>query len=111
MFLAGEIRETSQSKVLKQLQMLQQLEWFLNIFWILDWRYASHTCICEFDCFGNNIQLPYYYVTFGFESLLNRIFIWIHVSLVNWKKFETKSIRNCITFILRNSSSSCGACL
>lgn len=27
MFLAGEIRETSQSKVLKQLQMLQQLEW------------------------------------------------------------------------------------
>lgn len=26
MFLAGEIRETSQSKVLKQLQMLQQLE-------------------------------------------------------------------------------------
>ena len=28
MFLAGEIRETSQSKVLKQLQMLQQLEWY-----------------------------------------------------------------------------------
>ena len=26
MFLAGEVRETSQSKVLKQLQMLQQLE-------------------------------------------------------------------------------------
>lgn len=26
MFLAGELRETSQSKVLKQLQLLQQLE-------------------------------------------------------------------------------------
>ena len=29
MFLAGEIRETSQQKVIKQLTMLQNLEWWV----------------------------------------------------------------------------------
>ena len=30
MFLAGEIRETSQNKVLKQLMSLQTLEWYYS---------------------------------------------------------------------------------
>ena len=32
MFLAGEIRETSQTKVLKQLLMLSSLEWITKTF-------------------------------------------------------------------------------
>jgi len=38
MFLAGEIRETSQAKVLKQLHMINTLEWiiiFLFSFFII----------------------------------------------------------------------------
>lgn len=57
MFLAGEIRETSQTKVLKQLLMLSSLEWSDNIRCESDTVVTSCTWNADLD-FMSYVHIP-----------------------------------------------------